>query len=86
MTVWKANALKSLDDARAEIEAATEPTIIVILTIGEADLLNEKPLSVYANQTWGWLQRVMAFAAWLFSLKAADERAGPEGVKTEDLK
>jgi hypothetical protein len=70
---WRANALKSLDDARTEIEAASEPTIIVILTIGEADLMKERPLSVYANQTWGWLQRVMAFAAWRFSLKAKDE-------------
>jgi len=72
---WRKLALQSLEDARQEIEAAREPTIIVILTISEADLLKERPLSVYANQTWGWLQKVMAFAAWRFSLKAADERA-----------
>lgn len=72
---WRALALQSLSDAREEIEGAQEPTIVIILTIAEADLLNERPLSVYANQTWGWLQKVMAFAAWRFSLKAADERA-----------
>lgn len=70
---WREQALKSLADAREEIEGASEPTIVVILTISEADLLNERPLSVYANQTWGWLQRVMAFAAWRFSLKTKDE-------------
>lgn len=78
---WRANALKSLDDARADIEAAKEPTIIVILTIGEADLAAERPLSVYANQTWGWLQRVMAFAAWRFSLKTKDELPTSDATK-----
>lgn len=72
---WRRQALKSLDDARAGIEGATEPTIIVILTISEADLIKERPISVYANQTWVWLQRVMAFAAWRFSLM--DKSEGP---------
>lgn len=71
---WRENALKSLADARREIEEATDPTIIVILTISEADLIGERPLSVYANQTWQWLQRVMAFAAWRFSLMPKGDR------------
>ena len=66
---WRELALQSLSDARAEIEAATEPTIVVVLTIGSDDLLKERPLSVYANQDWKWLKRVMAFAAWRFSLR-----------------
>jgi hypothetical protein len=72
---WREQALQSLEDARAEIEAATEPTIIVVLTIGSDDLLKERPLSVYANQNWKWLQRVMAFAAWRFSLREDEESA-----------
>lgn len=69
---WREKALQSLDDARAEIISATEPTIVVVLTIGADDLLKERPLSVYANQDWRWLQRVMAFAAWRFSLRDAE--------------
>jgi hypothetical protein len=70
---WREQALKSLDDARAEIIEATEPTIIVVLTIGSDDLLKERPVSVYANQNWRWLQRMMAFAAWRFSLKEDED-------------
>ncbi len=70
MLDWRENAIAALDDARAEIMSANEPTIIVVLTIGEADLLRERPLSIYANQTTKWLQRVLAFAAWRLALKA----------------
>jgi hypothetical protein len=69
MTDWRKNALAALDDARKEVERAAEPTIVVILTVGSADLLKEQPISVYANQNWTWLRRVLAFAAWRFSLK-----------------
>jgi hypothetical protein len=72
--LWRKSAIQSLDDARKEIEAADQPTIIIILTIAEADLLKERPISIYANQTWRWLQRVMAFAAWRISLKDEDEK------------
>lgn len=74
---WRENALKSLDDARTEIMEASEPTIVVVLTIGSDDLLKERPLSVYANQNWRWLQRMMAFAAWRFSLKDEPEARSP---------
>lgn len=74
---WRENALKALSDARREIEEASDPTIIVILTISEADLIGERPLSVYANQTWHWLQRVMAFAAWRFALMPKEDRPCP---------
>lgn len=72
---WRDKALQSLDDARAEIVNATEPTIVVVLTIGSDDLLKERPLSVYANQNWRWLQRMMAFAAWRFSLREDEDTA-----------
>jgi hypothetical protein len=80
MTDWKGLALQSLNDARDEIEKAQVPTIVVVLTIAEADLLKEMPLSVYANQNWKWLQRVMAFAAWRFSLR--DETDEPARAAT----
>lgn len=73
MANWKELALAALDDARAELETATEPTIAVVITIGEADLLKEHPLSIYSNQKSDWLQRVLAFAAWRLSLKAKAE-------------
>lgn len=73
MTDWKAETLAAIDDARADIEAAEEPTIIIILAIATADLLQERPVTVYANQSWGWLQRVMAFVAWRMSLRTKDE-------------
>jgi hypothetical protein len=78
--LWRKNALGALEDARKEVEQAEVPTIVIVLTIAEADLLAERPISVYANQTWGWLQRVMAFAAWRFSLKAKDEIPGQENA------
>lgn len=75
MTDWKSHALESLDEARRDIEAATEPTIIVICAIGLVDLANERPLSVYANQSWRWLRQMFSYAAWRFSMKAEDELA-----------
>lgn len=69
MSDWRKQAIQSLDDARAEIEAAEVPTIIVILTIAEADLIKEMPVSIYANQSTKWLRRMMAFAAWRLALK-----------------
>lgn len=73
MSDWKANALASLDEARRDLEATTEPTIIVICAIGLVDLANERPLNVYANQSWRWLRQTFAYAAWRFSMKAEDE-------------
>ncbi len=70
MSDWRAKALRSLQDAREEIEGASEPTIIVILTVAEADLFKESPISVCANQTWEWLHRVLCFASWRTSLKS----------------
>ena len=70
MEEWRKNALGALEDAKAEILGASEPTILVVVTIGNDDLLKEKPLSIYANQKADWLHRVMAFAAWRLSLKA----------------
>lgn len=73
MSDWKAHALASLEEARRDIEAETEPTIIVICAIGVVDLANERPLSVYANQSWRWLRQMFAYATWRFSMKAEDE-------------
>lgn len=70
MSDWRDKALGALQDAREEIEAAREPTIIIILTVSEADLLKERPISVFANQSWEWLHRVLCFAAWRTSLKS----------------
>lgn len=78
METWRSNALEVIADAKAEIEASTEPTIVAILIIGEADLLKERPLSFYSNQTRKWLQRVLAFAAWRLSLESEEAEASPD--------
>lgn len=75
MEAWRSNALAALADAKTEIEAVTEPTIITVLMIGEADLLKERPLSFYSNQTRKWLQRVLAFAAWRLSIESEESEA-----------
>jgi len=77
MSDWRDKALRSLQDAREEIESAQEPTIIIILTVAEADLFKESPISVYANQPWDWLHKVLCFASWRTSLKS-----GPMGAET----
>jgi len=65
---WRVNALLSLADAKAEIETATEPMVIVICTVHEADLLKERAVSIYHNQTQAWTRRLFAFVAWRTSL------------------
>lgn len=73
MSDWKAEALKALDEARADIAVATEPQIVVVSFIGLVDLANERPLTVYTNQSWRWLRQMFAYAVWRFSMKAEDE-------------
>lgn len=79
---WRDKALRSLRDARDEIEAAQEPTIVIVLTIAQADLFKERPISLYANQTWDWLHKVLCFAAWRTSLKSGP--MGATDLETED--
>jgi hypothetical protein len=69
---WRTNALLSLEDARAEIANATEPMICVVLTIAEADLFKERPVSIYHNQAREWLHKVLCFVAWRTSLWEAN--------------
>lgn len=66
---WRTNALKSLADAREEIEAATDPTFVCCLTITEADLFKERPVSIYANLSWDFLPSFLTFVAWRLCLK-----------------
>ena len=69
MDDWRANGLRALQDARDEMEAASEPTFLVVLTIAEADVLKERPVSVYSNTTWDWLHKFLCFVSWRTSLK-----------------
>ncbi|MFN4288933.1 MAG: hypothetical protein ACK4E3_10615 [Brevundimonas sp.] len=70
---WKEAALKALDEARADVEAGTEPTHVVVSFIGQVDLANERPLTVYTNQSWAVLRQFFAYAAWRFAVKAEEE-------------
>lgn len=72
---WRENALWSLSEARAEVEAATEPVVVAIAVIGEQDLLKERPVSLYANQSRTWLNRFFSFIAWRTSLWPEAEKA-----------
>lgn len=73
MTDWKAHAIDALEQARRDIEAATEPTIIIVCAIGQTDLLRERPLAVYANQSWRWMRQMLAYAVWRMSMRAEED-------------
>jgi len=46
---WRTDALAVLSEARNEIEAAPEETLIVIMTVSKADLLGDRPVSFHGN-------------------------------------
>lgn len=73
MTDWKAHALDALDQARQDIATATEPTLIIVCAIGQTDLLRERPLTVYTNQSWRWMRQMLAYAVWRLSIRAEEE-------------
>lgn len=81
MPDWRKEALAALDDARESVEKADGDSHLIILMIESADLLKERPITVFANVSKTWVRRVTAFAAWRFSLWETDEtdRAAEHG-------
>lgn len=61
---WRADALRSLDDARAELEAATEDSFVMVFVISERDLAAERPVSIFANVKRSAIHRMISFFAW----------------------
>jgi hypothetical protein len=60
-TDWRGNALGALADAGEEIAAATEPTIAIIITVSEADLLGDRPVSFYSNLSMPALGPILTY-------------------------
>ena len=71
MTDWRANGLRALQDAEVEVQNSREPMIVVVLTIPEADLIRDRAVSIYANQTYEWLHRFLSYVTWKTSVPAA---------------
>lgn len=52
---WRIDAIGALHDTLYEIGVAQEKTVMVIITVSEADLLGEQPVSFYGNIRPGFL-------------------------------
>lgn len=76
---WLKNALSALDEAKAEIEAATETTLFVIITVSQADLLRQRPVSFYGNITPETLGPMLAYCA----ARVNEKLASPTGQVAE---
>lgn len=69
---WRLNALGALADTKAEIDAATEPTLYVIMVVTEADLLRQRPVSFYGNIRPEMLGPMLTYCGARVSAKLAD--------------
>jgi hypothetical protein len=74
---WRAGALQSLNEARAELEAATEDSFVMIFVISERDLAAERPVSIFANIKRSAVHRMVSFFAWRTSM-------WPEAAKADE--
>lgn len=63
MEAWRRDALRAVDDARREIEAATEATFALVITVSEADLLGDMPVTFGSNLNPDFLGPFMGHCA-----------------------
>ncbi|WP_294931842.1 hypothetical protein [uncultured Paracoccus sp.] len=77
MEKWRKDALVALDNAREEIMTAQGKTVMTIITVSEADLIGDQPVSFYGNIKFDFLGSFLAYCAERIAARRAAE--GMEG-------
>lgn len=62
-TDWRKYALAALEEARAEILGSPDKMVMTIITVTEADLLGDRPVSFFGNITFASLGPFLAYCA-----------------------
>ena len=75
MEKWRKDALFALDNARDEIMTAQDKTVMTIITVSEADLIGERPVSFYGNIKFNFLGPFLAYCAERLAARRAAEEA-----------